>query len=195
MATAFVSSRRFTQQEFSEWVEHESRYLPGHYELIDGRIVVTPPTKLQHGTLKVELARLLGNHVRRGLLGTILDCGYDLPSGDTLEPDISFVAAGRLARHPADDDIQGFCRVVPDLAVEILSRSTAHLDRNKKKSIYERNGVREYWLVDRRRRSVTILQLGPIGFGVPEIVTHGRIRSLVLPDLELTVEEIFSVLA
>jgi Uma2 family endonuclease len=43
-------------------------------------------------------------------------------------------------------------RIVPDLVVEVLSRKTASQDPGEKKAIYERNGVREYWLVDPRTR-------------------------------------------
>jgi Uma2 family endonuclease len=46
--------------------------------------------------------------------------------------------------------------VVPDLVVEVLSRSTKTRDRGEKKAIYEANGVIEYWLVDLERRTLTV---------------------------------------
>ena len=42
----------------------------------------------------------------------------------------------------------------PDLAVEVLSPSTAKNDRGHKKDVYERHGVREYWIVDPANRAV-----------------------------------------
>ena len=42
----------------------------------------------------------------------------------------------------------------PDLAVEVLSNSTARNDRGHKKDMYEKHGVREYWIVDPVRMSV-----------------------------------------
>ncbi|HYC56754.1 MAG TPA: Uma2 family endonuclease [Candidatus Binatia bacterium] len=194
MATAFVSARRFTQAEFYDWIKHESGYLPGHYELVDGHIVVTPPARPRHGSLQAELTSLLHQHVKTRRLGKVLNSGYDLPSGDTLEPDVSFIAADKVTRTIFDDDEKGFCRIVPDLAVEILSRSTVHLDRNRKKAIYARNGLREYWIVDHRRRSITVFLLGATGYDESSVVTAGRIPSRVLPDLVATVEEIFSSL-
>ena len=56
--------------------------------------------------------------------------GYDLPSGDTLEPDVSFLSAARLAAGPAPERGR-FLRIVPDLVVEILSDSTAKRDRGE----------------------------------------------------------------
>ena len=194
MATAFVSARRFSQAEFSAWIESESRYLPGRYELIDGHIVVTPPTRPQHGVLNIHIGALLSRYVNEHRLGKILNGGYDLPSGDTLEPDVSFLSAASLAGVVFNDDVKGFCRVVPELAVEVLSRSTAHLDRNQKRVIYASNGVAEYWMVDPKRRSLSVLHLGANGYEEPRIATSGPIVSRVLPGLVLTVEEIFSSL-
>ena len=53
-----------------------------------------------------------------------------------------------------------FLRTVPTLVVEILSHSTARRDRTKKKAVYARNGVAEYWIVDPDARSVTVHVLG-----------------------------------
>jgi Uma2 family endonuclease len=49
-----------------------------------------------------------------------------------------------------------YLQVVPDLVVEVLSRSTKTRDRGEKKAIYEANGVTEYWLVDLERRTLTV---------------------------------------
>jgi Uma2 family endonuclease len=86
--------------------------------------------------------------------GKVLDSsqGFELPSGDTVEPDHSFVSNERWDAAPAPK-LGEFLKVVPDLVVEVLSQKTASQDRGEKKAIYERNGVREYWLVDPRARA------------------------------------------
>ena len=61
---------------------------------------------------------------------------------------------GRVAMPPPEEG--RFLRVVPDLVVEILSPSTAALDRGEKKDVYERNGVHEYWPIDPRARTLLI---------------------------------------
>lgn len=48
----------------------------------------------------------------------------------------------------------------PDLVVEILSPSTAHRDRGIKLDLYERSGVRQYWIVDPDRDVVDVWRFG-----------------------------------
>src|SRR5262245_11960080 len=47
----------------------------------------------------------------------------------------------------------------PDLAVEVLSPSTAPVDRGKKSQIYAQAGVREYWIVDPDGRTIELFVL------------------------------------
>ena len=117
--------------------------------------------------------------------------GYDLPSGDTLEPDVSFISKERFAAGPAPTRGR-FVGIVPDLAVEILSRSTARRDRTEKKAIYEQCGVDEYWIVDPDRQTVTLFHLEDGRYADGERVRSGPIPSRVLPQLELTVEDLFA---
>ena len=84
--------------------------------------------------------------------------GYQLPSGDTLEPDASFISRERWAKGPQPRRGQ-FLKIVPSLVVEILSPATARRDRIEKKKVYETNGIDEYWLVDPRQREITIFHL------------------------------------
>ena len=78
-----------------------------------------------------------------------------------------------------------------DLVVEVLSNSNASRDRGEKKAIYERNGVREYWLVDPLARTLTafILMEGRYGPTGP-LVESERYRSPIL-GLELEVKALF----
>lgn len=52
------------------------------------------------------------------------------------------------------------CRGAPDMVVEILSPSTSAKDQRQKLALYERHGVREYWIVDSEDRLVRIYRLG-----------------------------------
>jgi Uma2 family endonuclease len=70
---------------------------------------------------------------------------------DIVEPDLIFVAPDQLDILTANN-IQG----TPAMVVEILSPSTRTRDRQIKRTLYERTGVREYWLVDPELNAVTI---------------------------------------
>ncbi len=192
--TAFRSDEHFSQQEFQRWLDERPRSDINHYELINGRIVMTPPAGWPHGRIDATLGGLLSEHVRSCKLGMVLgsSAGYDLPSGDTVEPDISFISAKRLAAGPQPVTGQ-FLRIVPNLVVEILSRATARRDRTEKKKTYERNGVDEYWIVDPERQTVTVFRLAKRGYEAGRTFATGKVKSRVLPRLDIAVADVFAL--
>src|SRR5262245_16706291 len=105
METAFVSEDRFTQEEFWKWVAERPRSDINHYELIGGRIIMTPPAGWPYGGIEATLVGRIGDHVRTRKLGVTLgsSTGYELPSGDTLEPDASFISQARFDAGPAPE--------------------------------------------------------------------------------------------
>ena len=68
---------------------------------------------------------------------------------------------------------------VPDLIVEILSSSTLKRDRVYKKDLYERHGVKEYWIVDDERLSVEVYRLEGRQYVLYDIF-------VILPDHEVS---------
>ncbi len=109
-----------------------------------------------------------------------------------MEPDVAFVSNERCAAVP--QPVRGFVPVVPDLVVEILSPSTKRIDQEQKKRIYERNGVREYWLIDPISRSVRLLILTAKGYNQDRVLSDRDIlASQVLAGLRIPVAELFPV--
>jgi Uma2 family endonuclease len=191
--TAFRSDERFTQDEFRRWLDERPSSDINHYELIGGRIVMTPPAGWPHGRIGARLVMCIGPYVSAATLGIVLDssAGFDLPSGDTVEPDVSFVSNERLAAGPPPERGK-FLRIVPTLVVEILSRSTARRDRTEKKDVYAQNGVAEYWIVDPDARSVTVHVLGDGAYDAGRAFTSGRVESATLPAVGVVVEDLFA---
>jgi Uma2 family endonuclease len=186
---SFESTRTVAREEFARWLAKRPPDDVYRYELLNGRIIMNPPAGGTHGSVAVRIARLLMNFVEEGRLGHVFDSstGYDLASGDTVSPDASFVAKSRLASPPEE-----FLTIAPDLAVEILSPSTASRDRGEKKAIYERNGVPEYWLIDHRAREVTIFLLTDGRYDRGRVFGVGqRFASTVLAGLEVEVAGLF----
>jgi Uma2 family endonuclease len=108
---------------------------------------------------------------------------------DTIvQPDICVVC------DEAKLDARG-CSGSPDLVVEILSPSTGKKDYNEKYFLYEKNGVREYWIINPDAESVEIFHLqkgeyNSIGvFG--EYDLEGDVSSQIFPDLTLKLSELF----
>jgi Uma2 family endonuclease len=195
MYVTLESTETVTQAEFVEFcAERERLGDVYHYELLNGRIVMNPPAGYPHGSTESRVVRLLGNYVSERRLGEVLGSsqGFELPSGDTVEPDVTFVSEARWQTMSPPEEGK-FLRVVPDLVVEILSRRTASYDRGEKKAIYEKNAVREYWILDTRARSLTVFLLSPEGcFSETGVLAEtDRYASTVLEGLEFTVSDVF----
>jgi Uma2 family endonuclease len=152
------------------------------------------PAGWTHGRLEMILARRIEEHVAGEGLGLAFgpSTGFDLPSGDTVQPDVSFVDAERFREQTPAHPNQ-VLRAVPNLVIEILSPATRRHDRGEKKWVYERNGVDEYWIVDPVQRSVTVFHRGPAGYGSGRVFRRGALRSRVLPKLRLQVAALFRI--
>jgi Uma2 family endonuclease len=159
-------------------------------ELIDGELFVTPSPIRAHQWAVVTIAQRLKNHAdEHG--GVVYPAPMDVvfsPS-TVVEPDVVFLGPERSAALTDDR----FVDVVPDLVVEVSSPSTRRLDLIKKRSLYEREGVPEYWFVDLEAQLVDVHRLDATGYyGAP--ATHGpgdTLAPLAAPELRLPVAEVF----
>ncbi len=66
-----------------------------------------------------------------------------------LEPDISVICD----KHKIDEV---GCNGAPDWVIEIVSKSSRHMDYYIKLFKYQKAGVREYWIVDPEKEVVTV---------------------------------------
>ena len=103
-----------------------------------------------------------------------------------VQPDIVVVC------DPAKLDRRG-CLGAPDWVVEILSPTTAAKDQSLKRTLYERHGVREFWLVHPADRLVIAYRLEAGTYGKPEVAAEDDvIAPVVLPDLRISVADLFA---
>jgi Uma2 family endonuclease len=118
-------------------------------ELLDGELLLTPSATRKH---QLVVKRLGANLYQAELAGygEYWPAPFDvyLDQINVTQPDLIFVAPQhREAVH--EDKMFG----VPDLIVEVLSPTTAHIDRGRsrkgKLGIYERFGLPSYWIIDR----------------------------------------------
>jgi Uma2 family endonuclease len=186
----FESVNTVDQASFARWVVARESWDPQRYELLNGRVVVMPPAHYPHGAVEHVLggAVFVASEIAGGQ-GFGSSQGFELATGDTVEPDVSWISAERWAEASAQPG--EFLRVAPDLVIEVLSPSTAGRDRGEKRGIYEAAGVREYWLVDTARATITVFSAGTQGFDGGRV--HGRgetVRSGVLAPLVIAVERV-----
>ena len=131
-------------------------------EIIDGEAVMMAPPSTAHQLISMELARQLANFLE-GRKCRVLPAPFAVRlferAGDkpedvqtVVEPDLSVVCdSAKLDKYG--------CRGAPDLVVEVLSPSTQRHDRLVKLDLYQRAGVREYWIVSPEEQTVQVLLL------------------------------------
>jgi Uma2 family endonuclease len=186
----FESITTMDQPSFARWVA-QREWDSYRYELLHGRVIMTPPAGYPHGAVAVRISSPIASLARAaGAIVFDSSQGFELPTGDTVAPDVSVVSAERWA---LTTPIMGkFLRVVPELVVEILSESTASRDRGEKKGIYAAAGVLEYWIVDARARTVTAFRGDGERFDGGRIHTENEtLQSRVLPALQLPIATVF----
>ncbi len=84
------------------------------------------------------------------------------------------------------------CLGAPDIAVEIISTSTSYKDQTEKLSLYERHGVREYWIVNPDAKYIMIYRLEGVKYGKPEYLTESDIlESKALEGLKIDLSEVW----
>ena len=114
---------------------------------VSGRELVAALTKVGYRKDRQKGSHivLLRNYLAHRATGRVYPAPVDvvLSQVDVVQPDLVFVSNDRL-HLVTETSIQG----APDLVVEILSPSTARLDRGRKMDAYARFGVREYWIAD-----------------------------------------------
>lgn len=135
--------------EHRYWTAADVRELPddgNRYECIAGELLVTPAPRGRHQAALSELFRRLDAYVTPRGLGVLLWSPADiaLEPDSLVQPDL-FVARLRpgVTRFGDWPEIAGL-----ELAIEVLSPSTARYDRMVKRQFYQRALVSEYWIVD-----------------------------------------------
>ncbi|MBL1262784.1 Uma2 family endonuclease [Methylomicrobium sp. RS1] len=164
------------------------------YELIDGvAYMMAPAPDVAHqdvaGEIYFQVRQALQGKSCRAFIAPIdvrlPKCAESDDQVDTVvQPDVLVVC------DPGKIDRRGI-RGAPDWIVEVLSPSTAGHDQIKKRRLYERHGVREYWLVHPVDRVLTVYRLQDNEFGKPEIYElKGETAVGILPEIVIRWDEL-----
>ena len=181
---------RYTFADALTWNENE------RIEIINGEALMMAPPSRVHQEISGEIFRQLANYLEgkkcrvyaAPFAVRLFERDVEAPEDvDTMvEPDLSVVCdSDKLDKYG--------CKGAPDVVIEILSPSTQRHDRLVKLGLYQRAGVREYWIVDPVSKSVQIFVLENGHYAAKDFGSaEEKVRVNVLEDCEINLSQVFS---
>ena len=159
------------------------------YQLIGGELVLSPAPETEHQRTARKLTTRMAVFAEDHDLGEVFDAPTDVyfNEEETYQPDILFVPWDR------EKIIEkGRINGAPDLVVEVLSPTTAKADLTSKFEIYERYGVKEYWIIDPEDNSVKVYlhSEGRLAL-IQAVCGHGLVKSQVLAGFTVEADYLF----
>jgi Uma2 family endonuclease len=160
------------------------------YELIDGELIVSKAPGTIHQRSLGRLFNRLTNYLVDNPIGELIfGPGVVFDDYNAVIPDIVYVSSER--QHIVTE--RGLIDA-PDLAIEVVSpgEKNSERDRQLKRQLYGRRGVREYWVVDPQLRTIEVYRLQE-NVLVLEATLRGSdvLTSALLPGFSCAVSEIF----
>lgn len=179
--------RKLTYEDYLLFPEDGLRH-----ELIDGEHFVTPSPSRRHQVVSWRLSRWIGNFLEENPIGEALAAPFDvvLTKEDVVQPDLMFISNDHSGIW-TDKNIQG----APDLVIEILSEGTRDRDETRKLRIYEKTGIREYWILDPETETARIFRREGRRLVLVRDLSALRgdiLESPLLPGLQILLTKVFS---
>jgi len=189
LAYSYDESPKLTYQDYLNIPEDGKRR-----EIIDGRIYMMAAPRQRHQLTLMRLSSDIHNFLKRRRC-RVFPAPFDvrLPlkrensktATNVVQPDITVFC------NPSNLDERGG-KGAPDIAVEILSKSSIHMDKLKKFNLYNEAGVKEYWMVDGDSGIVEIFIHDGVNYSQRLCFGDGdTITSTVLEGLEIPTATIF----
>ena len=161
------------------------------HEIIDGDEYTAAAPTTSHQRVVGGLLNLY-SHVTDHERGEVFiaPCDVLLSDTDIVQPDVLFVAAER-ARIVKERGIEG----APDLIAEVISEGNRRHDEVRKRKLYARHGVAEYWVVDPALETVKVYRHPEDGYErVAECTAEGEdtLTTPLLSDWQLSLADLFA---
>ncbi len=194
LSTQQIDQKRFSYADYLTWDDDK------RWELIDGEpVLMSPAPNRLHQTISRRMLYQIENYLRNKPC-EMFPAPFDvrLEAAETgnelafhvVQPDIVVVC------DPSKLDDHG-CIGAPDWIIEITSPATASHDHIVKRAIYERFGVKEYWIIQPVDQIVMVYLLNDTGcYGKPDVYCReDPVQVGILPELRIELKEIFDVSA
>lgn len=139
MGATAITKQKKTFKDYQQLPEGSA------YQLLNGEIIMSPLPNRSHQKLIGEIFRLIANFLNQNPAGEVYIAPSDvyLDDENVVQPDIYFVSNNNLFILK-DNGAEG----APNMIIELLSPSNAYYDLKTKLQLYEKYGVKEYFIVD-----------------------------------------------
>ena len=157
-------------------------------ELVDGRMEVLPVPTEEHQSIVLFLIEALRSFVKPRGLGKVLFSGLRvrMRARNIREPDVVFLSKKNESKRGSQ-----FWKGA-DLVMEVVSEDDPDRDYVAKRREYERAGIPEYWIVDPRNRTITLLVLKGRVYAERGTYKDGEhVASVLLRGFEVDVAAVF----
>ena len=179
---AAMQSEKKRRHDFREWITPAIKA-----EFINGEVILHSPVKKRHFSVTDLLSRLLSIYGSIKKLGRVAtEKAMIALTRNDYEPDLVFFSKEKYDAFSEDQMLFP----APDFVVEILSKSTASIDKGIKKQDYAAHGVQEYWIIDPIRQRIEQYILfsptdktysPPKTFGIADDIESYVIKGFVIP--------------
>ncbi len=182
----------YTYADYKTWSDNE------RWELINGEAFdMSPAPKREHQKVSIALSTQIFISLEEKsceVYSAPMDVKLSaMPGEDENDIDIVVQPDILVVCDPDKLDEDG-CNGAPDWVIEILSPSTSYKDENEKLLLYEKYGVKEYWIVQPGAKMVFVYILDNDGtYKKPEVAKKNEIvTSFAVPAVEIDLNKVFS---
>ena len=171
-------------------------------EMLDGKVIYTPKPNTKHGEVGGNIICLFANYLRGKKYRAFYWIEVYLDDYNTVVPDLCVICNPDIIK---EQGIYG----TPDLIIEIICPSTSKTDKTYKKNLYEKFGVKEYWIISPRDCYAEVYHLIDEAYQLTEVyhrfedyktcfITQEEINQIprkikvsIFDDLYIDVDDIF----
>jgi Uma2 family endonuclease len=156
-------------------------------QLLRGRLILSPSPNILHQLITARLYELFIKIADETDGFAVISPMDTVLSNDTIpQPDLIYVRNDNMGI--IEDRVRG----VPDLVVEVLSPSTARVDRLEKLDLYARYGIAEYWIVDPETQVFEFLLLSSEGYR-EQMAQSDQYKSPQFPEVNIDLANFWKV--
>ena len=185
------ATRKYNENGHCTYVDYASWDDETRYELIDGVAYAMSAPGVMHQSILMDLSRQFATFLK-GKLCKVFAAPFDVclnGKGNTdntvVQPDLIIVCdEEKIENHK-------YCNGAPDLVIEILSPSTARMDRFIKLNKYLQAGVKEYWIIDPNDDIVNVYILENGKYIINAYDRSENIKVSILDGCIITLPEVF----